>query len=157
MHIIFLASWRRFRYDRKCLFLCIYNPQITISPSSLFSVNFNGNCVKNYPKPLTCPLKTYLFLIYFHFLIWLNLKLLTHLSVILVVTLHTETPWTLRVFFLSFFPLSPLSFCFCFCHFENSHKILFQKLKQDWCFTISRIMLVKTAIKYYCINNMIWL
>ena len=52
----FSASWRRFRYDRKCLFLCIYNPQITISPTSLFSANFNGNRVKNHPKPWTCPL-----------------------------------------------------------------------------------------------------
>ena len=50
----FSASWRRFRYDRKCLFLCIYNPQITISPTSLFSANFNGNRVKNHPKPWTC-------------------------------------------------------------------------------------------------------
>ena len=54
----FSASWRRFRYDRKCLFSCIYNPQITISPTLLFSVNFNGNRVKNYPKPWTCPLST---------------------------------------------------------------------------------------------------
>ena len=52
----FSASWRRFRYDRKCLFSCIYNPQITISPTSLFSANFNGNHVKNHPKPWTCPL-----------------------------------------------------------------------------------------------------
>ena len=51
-----LGSWRRFRYDRKCLFSCIYNPQITISPASLFSANFNGNRVKNHPKPWTCPL-----------------------------------------------------------------------------------------------------
>ena len=53
----FSASWRRFRYDRKCLFSCIYNPQITISPTPLFSANFNGNRVKNHPKPRTCPLK----------------------------------------------------------------------------------------------------
>ena len=33
-----------------------YNAQITISPTSLFSANFNGNCVKNHPKPWTCPL-----------------------------------------------------------------------------------------------------
>ena len=36
--------------------LCIYNPQITISPVSSFSVSFNGNCVKNCSKPWTCPL-----------------------------------------------------------------------------------------------------
>ena len=30
-------------------FLCIYNPQITVSPTSLFSASFNGNCVKNHP------------------------------------------------------------------------------------------------------------
>ena len=41
------ASWRRFRYDRKCLFSCIYNPQITVSPTSSFSASFNGNRVKN--------------------------------------------------------------------------------------------------------------
>ena len=51
------ASWRCFQYDRKCLFSCIYNPQITISPTSLFSVNFNGNRVKNHPQPWTCPLR----------------------------------------------------------------------------------------------------
>ena len=54
----FSASWRRFRYDRKCLFSCIYNAQITISPTSLFSANFNGNRVENHPKPWTCPLST---------------------------------------------------------------------------------------------------
>ena len=43
--------------DRKCLFSCIYYPQITISPTSLFSANVNGNCVKNHPQPWTCPLK----------------------------------------------------------------------------------------------------
>ena len=30
-------------------FVCIYNPQITVSPTSLFSVSFNGNRVKNHP------------------------------------------------------------------------------------------------------------
>ena len=39
-------------HDRKCLFSYVYNPQITISPTSLFSANFNGNRVKNHPKPL---------------------------------------------------------------------------------------------------------
>ena len=28
---------------------CIYNPQITVSPTSSFSSSFNGNCVKNQP------------------------------------------------------------------------------------------------------------
>ena len=49
-------SWWRFRNDRKYLFSCIYNPPITISPTSLFSANFNGNHVKNHPQPWTCPL-----------------------------------------------------------------------------------------------------
>ena len=30
-------------------FLCIYNPQITVSPTSSFSASFNGNRVKNHP------------------------------------------------------------------------------------------------------------
>ena len=47
-HVIW-ASWRRFRYDRKCHFSCIYNPQITVSPTSSFSASFNGNRVKNHP------------------------------------------------------------------------------------------------------------
>ena len=42
---------------QKWLFLCIYNPQITVTPASSFSVSFNGNRVKNHPKPWTCPLK----------------------------------------------------------------------------------------------------
>ena len=45
-----------FGYDRKCPFSCIYNPQITISPTSLFSANCNGNRVKNHPQPWTCSL-----------------------------------------------------------------------------------------------------
>ena len=32
------------------------NPKITVSPTLLFSANFNGNRVKNHPKPWTCPL-----------------------------------------------------------------------------------------------------
>ena len=52
----FASCWQCFRYDRKCLFLCIYNHQTTISPTSLFSANFNRNRVKNHPKPWTCPL-----------------------------------------------------------------------------------------------------
>ena len=50
-HVIW-ASRVRFRYDRKCLFFsCIYNPQITVSPTSSFSASFkfNGNHVKNHP------------------------------------------------------------------------------------------------------------
>ena len=31
------------------LFSCIYNPQITVSPTLSFSVSFNGNRVKNHP------------------------------------------------------------------------------------------------------------
>ena len=31
------------------LFLCIYNPQVTVSPTSSFSASFNGNRVKNHP------------------------------------------------------------------------------------------------------------
>ena len=30
-------------------FPCIYNPQITVSPTSSFSASFKGNCVKNHP------------------------------------------------------------------------------------------------------------
>ena len=32
----------------------IYNPQITVSPTSSFSASFNGNHVKNHPEPWTC-------------------------------------------------------------------------------------------------------
>ena len=53
----FAASWRRFRYDKKCLFSCIYNPQITISPTLLFSANFKGNRVKYHSQPWTCRLR----------------------------------------------------------------------------------------------------
>ena len=38
------------------IFSCIYNPQITVSPTSSFSASFNGNRVKNHPIPWTCPL-----------------------------------------------------------------------------------------------------
>ena len=55
------ASWQRFQYDRKCLFSCIYNPQIKVSPTSLFSASFNGNRVKNHPEPWTCPLSLFVF------------------------------------------------------------------------------------------------
>ena len=34
---------------QKFLFSCIYNPQITVSPTSSFSASFNGNRVKNHP------------------------------------------------------------------------------------------------------------
>ena len=40
-------------------FPCIYNPQITVSPTSSFSASFNGNRVKNLPYPWTCPLKVH--------------------------------------------------------------------------------------------------
>ena len=44
-------------------FSCIYNPQITVSPTSSFSASFNGNHVKNHPKPWTCPLR-FVFIMY---------------------------------------------------------------------------------------------
>ena len=50
---------REKKKKRGSLFSCIYNLQITISPTSLFSANFNGNRVKNHPKPWTCPLMDY--------------------------------------------------------------------------------------------------
>ena len=53
----FCASRRPIRYDRKCLFSCIYNPQTIISPISSFSASFNGNRVKNHAKPWTYPLR----------------------------------------------------------------------------------------------------
>ena len=34
---------------QKTPFSCIYNPQITVSPTSSFSASFNGNRVKNHP------------------------------------------------------------------------------------------------------------
>ena len=37
-------------------FSCIYNPQITVSPTSSFSASFNGKRIKNHPIPWTCPL-----------------------------------------------------------------------------------------------------
>ena len=49
--MVMLSVWQNFLF-----FSCIYNPQITISPTSSFSVSFNGNCVKNHPKPWNCPL-----------------------------------------------------------------------------------------------------
>ena len=45
-----------FGMTENALFSCIYNPQITVSPTSSFSASFNGNCVKNHPQPWTCPL-----------------------------------------------------------------------------------------------------
>ena len=44
------------RQKMPLFFPCIYNPQITISPTSSFSASFNGNRVKIHPKPRTCPL-----------------------------------------------------------------------------------------------------
>ena len=38
-----------FGRTENAFFLCIYNPQITVSPTSLFSASFNGNRVKNHP------------------------------------------------------------------------------------------------------------
>ena len=39
-----------FGMTENAFFLCIYNPQIRISPTSSFSVSFNGNRVKNHPN-----------------------------------------------------------------------------------------------------------
>ena len=50
-----LSVWQKMPF-----FSCIYNPQITISPTSSFSASFNGNRVKNHPKPWTCPLSFHL-------------------------------------------------------------------------------------------------
>ena len=66
----FSASWRRFRCDRKCLFSCIYNPQITISPTRLFSANLNRNRVKNHPTLWTCPLRWKRINLRVNFLFW---------------------------------------------------------------------------------------
>ena len=38
-----------FGMTENAFFSCIYNSQITVSPTSSFSVSFNGNCVKNHP------------------------------------------------------------------------------------------------------------
>ena len=38
-----------FGTTENAFFSCIYNPQITVSPTSLFSASFNGNHVKNHP------------------------------------------------------------------------------------------------------------
>ena len=35
--------------QQNAFFSCIYNPQITVLPTSLFSASFNGNRVKNHP------------------------------------------------------------------------------------------------------------
>ena len=39
-----LLVWQKMPF-----FVCIYNPQITVSPTSLFSASFNRNRVKNHP------------------------------------------------------------------------------------------------------------
>ena len=38
-----------FGTTENAFFSCIYNPQITVSPTSSFSASFNGNSVKNHP------------------------------------------------------------------------------------------------------------
>ena len=38
-----------FSMTENAFFSCIYNPQITVSPTSSFSASFNSNCVKNHP------------------------------------------------------------------------------------------------------------
>ena len=42
--------------ENALLVSCIYNPQITVSPTSSFPASFNGNLVKSHPEPWTCPL-----------------------------------------------------------------------------------------------------
>ena len=54
-----------FGMTEKAFFSCIYNPQITVSPTSSFSGSFNRNRVKNHPYPWTCPLSTHS-----HYYIW---------------------------------------------------------------------------------------
>ena len=49
-----MATVQRLPRVTSCAY--IYNHEITILPTSLFSVNFNRNHVKNHPKPWTCPL-----------------------------------------------------------------------------------------------------
>ena len=46
-----------FGTTENAIFSCIYNPQITVSPTSSFSASFNGNRIKNHPEPWTCPLR----------------------------------------------------------------------------------------------------
>ena len=38
-----------FGTTENAFFVCIYNPQITVSPTSSFSASFDRNCVKNHP------------------------------------------------------------------------------------------------------------
>ena len=38
-----------FATTENAFFSCIYNPQITVLPTSSFSASFNGNCIKNHP------------------------------------------------------------------------------------------------------------
>ena len=42
---------------QKMPFFRAFNPQIIISPTSSSTASFNGNRVKNHPKPWTCPLR----------------------------------------------------------------------------------------------------
>ena len=53
-----------FSMTENAFFSCIYNPQITVSPTSSFSASFNGNRVKNHPIAWTCPLKKNIFCTY---------------------------------------------------------------------------------------------
>ena len=81
-----------------------------------------------YCYTLDLSFKNLLKLFFLHFFILLNLKLLTHLSVISMVTLHTEIPWTFPLsiffFFLSF-SLSSL-FLFLFLPFRKVTKFCFK-------------------------------
>ena len=55
------------------LFSCIYNPRITVSPTSSFSASFNGNRVKNHPEPWTCPLRSELWHHWIELLVFFSL------------------------------------------------------------------------------------
>ena len=51
MHMVtwFGHHGNAFSITENAFFSCIYNPQITVSPTSSFSSSFNGNRVKNHP------------------------------------------------------------------------------------------------------------
>ena len=53
-HSSYMVTWfghhgDAFGTTENAFFSCIYNPQITVSPTSSFSASFNGNHVKNHP------------------------------------------------------------------------------------------------------------
>ena len=47
--ISFVFGTRVGHFAENAFFSCIYNPQITVSPTSSLSASFNGNRVKNHP------------------------------------------------------------------------------------------------------------